>query len=126
MPAQNTPKNCLSCGKALHGRADKKFCNDYCRNYHNNQLKINSGNYVRSVNNVLLKNRRVLEKLLPETEGMIKVPRDKMLHAGFQFTYMTHTYTNKKGNIYYFCYDYGYLPLENSWYLLVRRKDPQL
>ena len=28
----------------------------------------------------------------------------------------------KTGKIYFYCYEYGYLPLENDWYLLVRRK----
>ena len=30
-----------------------------------------------------------------------------------------------KGNIYYFCYDYGYLPLEHDWYLVVKNSKQQ-
>lgn len=30
---------CLNCDKTLKGRTDKKFCDDYCRNSYNNQLK---------------------------------------------------------------------------------------
>ena len=33
------------------------------------------------------------------------------------------TYTNKKGNVYFFCYDLGYMPLDDDWYLLVKRKE---
>ncbi|MFN2456752.1 MAG: hypothetical protein ABR502_00995 [Chitinophagaceae bacterium] len=123
MISHDDVKTCLACGKALRGRSDKKFCNDFCRNNYNNQLKADSNNYVRNINNVLRKNRRILEEVLPETEEMAKTTRDRLMQQGFQFKYTTHTYTNKKGNTYYFCYDYGYLPLENNWYLVVRRKE---
>lgn len=114
-------KNCLSCGKAMKGRSDKKFCDDYCRNNYNNLQKSGSNNLMRNINNALAKNRRILENLLPAGEEMTKAHRDKLLHAGFQFKYLTHTYTNKKGNVYYFIYDYGYLPLEGDWFLIVKR-----
>lgn len=116
-------KSCLSCQKVLHGRTDKKFCNDYCRNTYNNRLKTINNNYVRNVNNALLKNRRILESLLPVEEEMSKTTKSKMLQQGFQFKYITHTYSNKKGSVYFFCYEYGYLPLENDWYLVVKRKE---
>jgi predicted nucleic acid-binding Zn ribbon protein len=123
MLQQNEPKVCLACGKPIKGRADKKFCDDYCRNSYNNQLKSDSNNVVRNINNALKKNRRILEELLPETEEMAKANKDKLQRLGFQFKYHTHLYTNKKGNTYYFCYEYGYLPLDNDWYLVVKRKD---
>ena len=116
-------KTCLQCNKTIRGRADKKFCDDYCRNNYNNQLKAHSNNYVRNVNNALGKNRRILESTLNLTEETIKTTKQKLLQAGFQFKYITHTYTNKNGNTYFFCYDYGYLPLEKDWFLIVRRRD---
>lgn len=116
------PKTCGACGKALHGRADKKFCNDYCRNAYNNSLKSAGSTVVRNINNALLKNRRILESALG-AEEMQKLPKEKLLQQGFQFKFITHTYTNKKGNTYFFCYEYGYLPLEHNWYLLVKRKE---
>jgi predicted nucleic acid-binding Zn ribbon protein len=115
-------KACLACGKVLHGRADKKFCNDYCRNAYNNNLKSSTIAVVRNINNVLLKNRRILEAVLGEEE-MQKTSKEKLLQQGFQFKYLTHTYTNKKGNIYSFCYEYGYLPLEHDWFLVVKRNE---
>lgn len=116
-------RECLACGKSLHGRADKKFCNDYCRNAYNNSQKATTTTpLVRNINNALLKNRRILEAALG-TEDMQKLPKEKLLQQGFQFRFMTHTYTNKKGNTYFFCYEYGYLPLENDWYLVVKRKE---
>lgn len=116
-------KTCLQCGKIIRGRADKKFCDDYCRNNHNNLLKAHANNYVRNINNALCKNRRILENLVPANEEMYKTTRQKLLQTGFQFKYMTHTYINKKGNTYFFCYDFGYLPLENDSVLIVRRRE---
>ena len=116
-------KECQACGKPLHGRTDKKFCNDYCRNSYNNQLKASTqSTHVRNINNALIKNRRILESLLRD-EKMIKVSKTKLLEHAFSFKYITHLYTNHKGNTYYFCYEYGYLPLENDWFLIVKRKE---
>lgn len=123
MIKQIETKTCLLCEKPLKGRSDKKFCDDYCRAAYNNDLKSAANNNIRNVNNALGKNRRILDSLLPEGEQMVKANRDKLLQLGFQFKYMTHTYTNQKGNVYHFCYEYGYLPLENNWFLIVKRNE---
>lgn len=116
-------RHCLACNKSLKGRTDKKFCGDYCRNYFNNQLKSCDNNYVRNINNALKKNRRILKELLSETKEITKTSTDQLLYKGFQLKYTTHTYTNQKGKTYFFCYDYGYMPLENNGYLIVKRKE---
>lgn len=115
-------RKCLYCDKTLNGRADKKFCNDYCRNAYNNQLKSANSPVVRNINNALIKNRRILETMLGD-EKMVKQPKEKFLNQGFSFKYFTHHYTNQKGNIYVFCYEYGYLSLEHDWFLIVKRKE---
>ena len=116
-------KTCLTCGKTVRGRSDKKFCDDYCRNNYNNQLKAGDNNYVRNINNQLRKNRRILHEILPGNEEVAKTTKNKLIQEGFRFKYITHTYTNKKGNTYFFCYEYGYLPLEQDLYLVVKRKE---
>jgi predicted nucleic acid-binding Zn ribbon protein len=123
MTANSSPTLCLTCSKPVKGRVDKKFCDDYCRNNYNNQLKSVTTNLVRNINNALGKNRRILEGLLNNGEEMVKTNRDKLLQLGFQFKYFTHQYNNKKGNTYFFCYDMGYLPLDNDWFLVVKRKE---
>ena len=118
-------KKCLACNKTLRGRADKKFCDDYCRSNYNNLQKIKDkpDEFVKNINNTLLKNRKILLSILPETEEMAKVTANKLLEKGFVFKYHTHTYKNKKDQVYFFCYEYGYLPLGENWYLVVRRKE---
>lgn len=116
-------RKCLSCGKILKGRSDKKFCDDYCRNNYNNQLKGDNSKLIRNTNNTLRKNYTILQNLLPAGEETVKTNREKLVNLGFRFKYMTHQYQNKKGNIYFFCYDYGYLPLDNDWFLIVKRNE---
>ncbi|MEO6313785.1 MAG: hypothetical protein ABIU63_02915 [Chitinophagaceae bacterium] len=122
MVQQTVSRICMSCGKIIKGRSDKKFCDDACRNVYNNDLKCDSNNYVRNINNALRRNRRILSECLTGAEEMAKTTKERLLQKGMQFKYNTHTYTNKKGNVYFFCYDYGYLALENDWYLVVKRK----
>lgn len=116
---------CLACGATVKGRADKKFCNDYCRNNYNNQQKAkgNQSSLVRNINNALLKNRVILESFLPEGMDTAKTSRDKLLQAGFSFKYFTQSYTTKTGNVYHYCYDFGYRHLENDWLLIVKNKE---
>ncbi len=123
MLVETTPKTCMACSKSIKGRTDKKFCDDYCRNAFNNKLKGEGNNTVRNINNALRKNRRILQELLPENAKMIKINLEKLLERGFLFKYTTHTYTNPRGNVYHFCYEYGYLPLENNGYLIVKQKE---
>ncbi|MEQ8909999.1 MAG: hypothetical protein RIC95_12445 [Vicingaceae bacterium] len=113
-------KQCLQCGEELIGRIDKKFCSDQCRNTFNNSLKSKENTYIRKVNSILRKNRRVLSIYNPS--GKSKVHRDNLLKGGFNFDYHTDTYTNKENKTYYYCYEHGYLELDNGWYALVRKK----
>ncbi|MDY0103459.1 MAG: hypothetical protein RBS07_11010 [Lentimicrobium sp.] len=114
-------KICLDCGEPLIGRADKKFCNDQCRNNYNNRLNADASATVRNINHILRKNRRILSELIPEDK--VTVHKEKLSNEGFNFTYITHLYVTQKGSTYRFVYEYGYLPLDNDFYMLVIRKN---
>ena len=111
--------HCLECNTKLIGRADKKFCHDGCRNAYNNRINKDSKNLIRNINNRLRKNYRILEELNPKDKT--KTSKTKLLTHGFDFNYFTSIYTTKTGNVYYFVYDQGYLPLDNDYYALVKR-----
>ena len=114
---------CLECGEKIIGRIDKKFCSDQCRNVHNNRLNSDATNIVRNINNILRRNRRVLEEL-NKMSGKTMVSKDTLLSNGYNFSYQTHTYTTKRGDIYHFCYEQGFLFLEDkNLYLLVTNKE---
>jgi predicted nucleic acid-binding Zn ribbon protein len=116
-------RHCLECGEKIVGRVDKKFCSDQCRNTYNNKLNSDANNTVRNINNVLRKNRRILAELSGQLEKAM-VSKETLLSKGFNLTYHTHTYTTKKGDTYRFCYEQGYLFLEDkNLYLLVTHKE---
>ncbi len=112
-------RTCITCGDEVKGRADKQFCGDYCRNQHNNSLNRDSKNLLRNVNNSLRKNYRVLESL--NLDNKTKTTKEKLLRLGFSFEYFTSIYTTKTGSVYFYVYDQGYLPLDNNFYLLVKK-----
>lgn len=109
---------CLECGDTFAGRVDKRFCSDQCRNNYNNRQNSDANNLVRGVNKILRRNRRILEELTPA--GKARVHRDKLALKGFNFRYYTNTYTTKAGQVYHFCYEYGYLRLEDNYLALVK------
>lgn len=74
---------------------------------------------MRQVNNILRKNRRILAELNPNDKTTVS--KEKLSNLGFNFNYHTHLYTTQKGSTYRFVYEYGYLPLENDFYMLVLR-----
>jgi predicted nucleic acid-binding Zn ribbon protein len=113
---------CPECGDTILGRVDKKFCSDQCRNSFNNKNKGYSTSLVREVNGILRKNRKILEELNPN--GKSKTHRNQLVKKGFDFKYHTNIYTTKTGNTYFFCYEQGYLPLEQDFYALVTRESP--
>lgn len=120
MPSE-TQRQCLDCGEIIRGRADKKFCNDQCRSNFNNQLNSDSHNLVRNINNILRRNRRILQQLNPN--GKTKASRKKLNTLGFNFNYFTGIYQTQNGKTYNFCYDYGYLVLGEDEVLIVRREN---
>lgn len=113
-------RQCLQCGNDLIGRRDKKYCSDYCRSAAHNEVNRDYSNYMRKVNNILRKNRRILAKHNPK--GKAKVSGTVLMEDGYNFAYHTNVYETKKGGTYYFCYDQGYIKLEDNLYALVVRE----
>ena len=114
-------RECKECGQKLLGRKDQKFCSDYCRNSYNNRLNEDSTKYVRRINSILRKNRRILAKLNPK--GKITVDGITLAEEGFNFHYYTNIYKTKTGSEYHFCYEQGYLKLDDDRYMLVHKQD---
>lgn len=114
-------KICKECGDKFSGRADAKFCSDYCRSAHNNKLSGYNNSYVRQVNTILRKNRKILSELNPNGKTRIKL--EKLEKAGFNFNFQTNTYKTRAGKEYYFCYDQGYLNTDDGWCTLVTKHE---
>jgi predicted nucleic acid-binding Zn ribbon protein len=114
-------KKCPVCGDPIIGRRDKKFCSDHCRVAHYNNLHSDQSNFMRNINNILRKNRKILMDLNPH--GKSKVTKTELLDEGFKFAYFTNEYITKAGKVYRFCYEQGYLELDDGSYALVIRKE---
>lgn len=112
---------CLDCTAPVVGRSDKKFCDDACRSNYNNKLKSDDLGYIRKVNAILKRNRDILELYNPDGKARINIK--KLQSKGFNFDYSTNLYKTAKGDVYYFCYEYGYLRLPPDDVLLVKRKE---
>jgi hypothetical protein len=60
-----------------------------------------------------------MEELNPEVKSSDN--KAMLSKIGFDFSFSTNLYKTKTGTVYYFCYDQGYLPLDNDYYMLVSR-----
>lgn len=76
---------------------------------------------MRRINYTIRKNRSILAKLNPR--GKAKVHKMKLMDSGLNFDYFTNVYRTKAGKTYYFCYDQGYLELEDDFYALVVKEN---
>ncbi len=119
MPSQ-TSRSCLECGEPFKGRIDKKFCSDTCRIAFNNRLNSADTSYVRNINSILRRNRRILMSMNPE--GKTKASYQKLRARGFDFNHFTSTYRTRDGAQYFYCYEYGYRAIEEDLFLLVLKK----
>ena len=114
-------KTCLACNKPITGRIDKKFCDDSCRNNFNNRLYNYSIPVIRNINNVLRKNRQILESLLSNIENKeLVIERKELAEKGFQFEYFTELFKPDKKELYYYCYDYGYRSIDSKKVMAVK------
>jgi len=111
---------CQECGEKLHGRIDKRFCNDACRNAFNNRKNAHLNAERRRINRILARNYRILTQLNPT--GKTTLAREVLLRQGFDFEFFTSLYETRKGHRYHFVYDQGYLELAEHRVVLVRRE----
>lgn len=123
MQAEHSIRSCIACNKPVSGRSDKKFCNDYCRNDFNNARKADNPAIIKNINRVLARNREIMHSFFRGNETRRKIDRDKLIAEGFRFKYHTHKMINKKGIAYYFCYDTGYVSVDDDHVLVIRKKN---
>lgn len=113
--------SCPECGEKIIGRKDKKFCSDQCRTAHFNKMYCDQNKFMKNVNNILRKNRRILQHLIMGRST--KVSQTSLLNEGFRFAYFTNEFITKTGKKYRFCYEFGYVPIDNNVYTIVQRKE---
>ena len=81
-------------------------------------------NFMRNIQNILRRNRRILADL--NQEGKEKVHKDLLIAKGFHFDFHTNMFTSKEGDDCYYCYEQGYKQADDEYYSLMTRKyDPE-
>ena len=98
---------CLDCNKELAGRADKKFCDVYCKSSYHYKLRQADRSFYEEVDQQLKLNRRILK--LFNKAGKATVRSEVLLEQGFNPNFFTHYWKNKNGDIYLFVYEFGFL-----------------
>ena len=111
---------CLECGQIVEGRSDKKFCSDLCRSNYHNKVSSYGTEVIRKTNSILKRNRQILKRL--NESGTTKIGRNDLLVNGFSFDYFTSIYMNRSNQEYRYCYDQGYMLLNEDRVLLVEKK----
>ena len=115
-------KNCLCCLKKIHGRTDKKFCNNYCRSSFHNSISANRNNYVRKINYHLQRNRSILEALYLNNRSGKWITFSELFQKGFTTEYYTCQKTDERSGKLIYCYEYGYRLVRENAVQIIRRK----
>jgi hypothetical protein len=104
-------KKCLACDRDLQGRSDKLFCDAHCKSsYHYKKSLEETPKFFNRVDNQLKKNRRILKAF--NKAGKATVRTNKLIELGFDPNFFTHYWKNKKGDVYLFVYEFGFLRRE--------------
>jgi hypothetical protein len=114
-------KKCQFCQTEIKGRADKKFCDNYCRSSFSNKSHKDANRLLRVTNSILKKNRIILEKLYLSKQGIENSFQSiKFLEMGYNFKFQTHWKEIESGKICVCCYDYGYVQDSRGQLAIIR------
>lgn len=97
---------CQYCGKELHGRPDKKFCDNRCRNSYHNLSKNEYSNIRHKTDNILKRNYNILSGLI--NRGITSVDILEMEQFGFRPSFVTTIRQGRQNYREFACYDIVY------------------
>lgn len=115
---------CPSCREPIKGRKDKIYCSPTCRSAAQYEKRMVNEQFYLQVERQLKTNRKILKRY--NKSGFTTLRKERLLEEGFNPKFFTHYWKNKKGQIYLFCFDFGFLELEQDGkkkYLLVTWQD---
>ncbi|HDZ13801.1 hypothetical protein LCGC14_1241690 [marine sediment metagenome] len=114
-------KTCPVCGSPVKGRSDKVFCSTKCKSINQYENRLEDEKFYLKVDRQLKVNRKLLKRY--NRSGFTTVRKSELILEGFDPKFFTHYWKNKKGDVYLFCYDYGFLSLKKDSkdkYLIVK------
>ena len=105
-------KNCPVCGTEVKGRSDKKYCSVKCKSIHQYEQRQETEAFFLKVDRQLKINRKLLRRF--NKSGFTTIRSSELISQGFDPNFFTHYWKNKKGEVYLFVYEYGFLSKINS------------
>ena len=105
-------KNCPVCGTEVKGRSDKKYCSVKCKSIHQYEQRQETEAFFLKVDRQLKINRKLLRRF--NKSGFTTIRSSELISQGFDPNFFTHYLKNKKGEVYLFVYEYGFLSKINS------------
>ena len=111
-------KTCLTCNSKFTGRADKKYCNEACKNDYHNQKS--SGKSVNGKQQFLLakRNHGILSRI--EAAGIDQIGIKELEVCGFNFEGITGMKNPASGTPRLYCFDFS-LQLYGNYYRIRKR-----
>ena len=104
---------CLSCNEKVEGRVDKIFCTPYCKSsFHYIKNRDKEKTRFHIVDEQLKRNRNVLRHF--HKTGKTTILKSELHSKGFNPKYFTNYWKTSKNEVYLFCYEYGFLSIEQS------------
>lgn len=106
-------KLCLNCKNVIEGRSDKKYCDLHCKSsFQYKQKRLNESSFYQKVDKQLKSNRKILKYF--NKSGKTTVRYEILKEKGFDLNYFTHYWKNKRGDVYLFVYEYGFLKIKEN------------
>lgn len=112
-----TIRTCLECGERLYGRSDKKFCNDHCRNSFNHKVSQQDGTFLRKINSLLKRNRKILSEITAH-QSTVCIHKSRLAERGFVADFHTHISTLEDGSVCYHYYEFGISQVDQNLFLI--------
>lgn len=100
-------KNCPICNAVVTGRTDKIFCSIKCKSIDQYEQRQQKEAFYFKVDRQLRTNRKILRK--HNKAGFTTLRASTLVSEGFNPKFFTHYWKNKKGEVYLFVYEYGFL-----------------
>ena len=113
-------KKCPVCENEIIGRSGKVFCSLKCKSIDQYEKRQVEDAFFIQVDRQLKVNRKLLKKY--NRSGFTTLRKEQLEKEGFDSNFFTHYWKNSKGEVYLFCYDFGFLEIEQKGvkkYLLV-------
>lgn len=116
-----TNKKCPICSAIIKGRSDKKFCSTKCKSIQQYEKRQEKEAFYLKVDKQLKINRKLLKRY--NKSGFTTIRKKELTLEGFNPKFFTHYWKNQKGEVYLFCYDFGFLCINKNGvnkYLIVQ------